>query len=64
MVQGNIIREVQKAIFESEIPIFLYMIELAAANATNGKPMANQVLGIQKMGDLCAVFVVGKIVSF
>ena len=47
IVHGNMINEVQKAIWESEIPIFLYMIELAAASATNGNPIANQVLGIQ-----------------
>ena len=39
--------EVQKAIWLSEIPKFLYIIALAAANATKGKPMANQVDGIQ-----------------
>lgn len=47
MVQGNMMSEVQKAIWESEIPKFLYIIELAVANATKGKPIANQVLGIQ-----------------
>jgi hypothetical protein len=47
MVQGNIIKDVQKAICESEMPMFLYMIELAAASATNGSPIANQVDGTQ-----------------
>jgi hypothetical protein len=46
------IREVQKAILESEIPRFLYMIEEEAARATKGNPIANQVLGIQVMGCL------------
>ena len=44
------ISEVQKAICASGIPIFLYISELAAANATNGNPMANQVVGTQKAG--------------
>jgi uncharacterized protein YlaN (UPF0358 family) len=35
--------------------MFLYIIELEVDNATNGSPMANQVLGIQKMGDLFEV---------
>ena len=52
---GNIIIDVQNAIWESEIPMFLYIIELEVDNATNGSPMANQVLGIQKMGDLFEV---------
>jgi hypothetical protein len=41
------ISEVQKAICPSEMPRFLYIIELAAERATKGKPMANQVVGIQ-----------------
>ena len=47
-------REVQNAILESEIPMFLYMMEEAAARATNGRPIANQVVGIQVMG--CGFF--------
>jgi uncharacterized protein YlaN (UPF0358 family) len=35
--------------------MFLYIIELEVDNATNGSPMANQVLGIQKIGDLLEV---------
>ncbi len=49
-VQGNMINEVQKAIFESEMPMFLYMIDEAAANATKGSPIANHVVGIQEIG--------------
>jgi hypothetical protein len=49
-VQGSIINEVQKAIRESEMPRFLYIMEQAAARATKGKPMANQVVGIQRTG--------------
>ena len=37
------------------------MMELAAAKATKGSPMANQVLGIQKIGDFLLFDVVGKI---
>lgn len=55
IVHGSIIREVQKAICESGIPIFLYISALAAANATKGNPMANQVVGIQNAGCLFVV---------
>ena len=46
-VHGSMINEVQKAICESGMPMFLYMSELAAASATNGNPMANHVVGTQ-----------------
>jgi hypothetical protein len=47
--------EVQNAILVSDIPKFLYMIALAVDKATNGSPIANQVLGIQNNGDLVVV---------
>lgn len=50
------ISEVQKAMLASLIPRFLYMIELAAANATNGNPMANHVVGTHLIGFLVEVF--------
>ena len=45
------IREVQKAILASGIPRFLYIRELAAAKATKGNPIANQVDGTHYTGD-------------
>jgi hypothetical protein len=63
-VQGSIINDVQKAIWVSVMPMFLYMIELAVANATNGKPIANQVVGIQYMGDFFKFDELGKMVEF
>jgi hypothetical protein len=35
--------------------MFLYMMALAVARATKGRPIANQVLGIQRTGFLFAV---------
>jgi hypothetical protein len=49
------IKEVQNAICVSLIPMFLYMMALAVARATKGRPIANQVLGIQRTGFLFAV---------
>lgn len=48
------ISDVQNAICVSETPRFLYIIELAPESATKGKPIANQVVGIQYIG--CIVF--------
>jgi hypothetical protein len=49
-VQGSMISDVQKAICESDIPMFLYISDAAAASATKGSPIANQVVGIQVIG--------------
>src|SRR5690606_13521364 len=49
-VHGSIIKDVQKAICASDTPKFLYMIELAPDRATNGNPIANQVVGIHDIG--------------
>jgi hypothetical protein len=40
----------------SPMPRFLYMIELAAASATKGNPMANHVVGTQLTGFFLALF--------
>ena len=42
---------------ESETPMFLYIIELALDRATKGKPIANQVVEIQKSGLRALLFV-------
>jgi hypothetical protein len=50
-LQGKIIIPVQNAIWVSENPIFLYNRETTVPpNTKLGKPMANQVVGIQVMG--------------
>ena len=51
--------EVQNVISLSLKPKSLYMIADAADRATNGKPIANQVVGIQVIG----CFLVGGVVS-
>ena len=59
MLHGSMIRDVQKAICESEIPMFLNMMDEEAARATKGNPIANQVVGIQDIG----FFFLGEIVG-
>jgi len=58
------ISEVQKAMDESETPMFLYMIALALDKATNGRPIANQVVEIQKSGLRVLVLFVFKLINF
>jgi hypothetical protein len=57
------ISEVQKAMEESETPMFLYMIALALDKATNGKPIANQVVEIQKRGLRVLLLFVLKLIN-
>jgi exoribonuclease II len=61
--QGSMISEVQKAMEESETPMFLYMIALALDKATNGKPIANQVVEIQKSGLRVLLLFVFKLIN-
>jgi hypothetical protein len=51
-VQGIIIKEVQNAICESEMPRFLNIKDEAEAMATKGSPMAKYTEGTQNTGFL------------
>ncbi|CDN80272.1 conserved hypothetical protein [Elizabethkingia anophelis] len=62
IVQGSIIREVQKAILLSGIPILLYIIDDATEIATKGSPIAKYKLVIQKAGLLrFSLFIIASI---
>jgi hypothetical protein len=49
-VQDNMISDVQKAIFESDIPIFLNIRAEACAIAIKGNPMAKYAVGTHVAG--------------